>query len=66
MDLILCGCETWSVTSRGEQRLRMFENRALRRICGPKREEVTGGWKNSRNEELHNLYCLPYIIRVIK
>jgi hypothetical protein len=44
----------------------MFENRVLRRIFGPKREEVAGGWKRLHNEELHNLYTSPNIIRVIK
>jgi hypothetical protein len=44
----------------------MFENRVLRRIHGPKREEVAGGWRRLHNEELHNLYASPNIIRVIK
>jgi hypothetical protein len=43
----------------------VFENRVLRRIFGPKRDEVTGGWRKVRNEELHNLYCSPSIIRMI-
>jgi hypothetical protein len=51
---------------REEHRLRVFENRVLRRIFGPKREEVTGGWRKPHNEELHGLYSLPSIIRVIK
>jgi hypothetical protein len=46
--------------------LRLFQNRVLRRIFGPKREEVTGGWRRLRNEELHNLYASPNIIRLIK
>jgi hypothetical protein len=50
---------TWSLTSREEHRLRVFENRVLRRIFGPKRDEVTGGWRKMHNEELHNLYSLP-------
>jgi hypothetical protein len=50
----LYGCATWSLTLRGEHRLSVFENRALRRIFGPKRGEVTGGWRNPHNEELHN------------
>jgi hypothetical protein len=49
-----------------ENRLRMFENRMLRRIFGPKRDEVTGGWRKLHNEELHNLYSSPSIIRIIK
>jgi hypothetical protein len=55
------GCETWSLTLREEHRLRVFENRVLRRIFGPKRDEVIGGWR-----KLHNLYCSPNIIRRIK
>jgi hypothetical protein len=54
------------VTLREEYTLRVFENRVLRRIFGPKRDEVTGGWKKLHNEELHNLYSSPSIIRVIK
>jgi hypothetical protein len=54
------------VTLREEHRLRVFENRVLRRIFGPKRDEVTGGWRKLHNEELHNLYSSPNIIRVIK
>jgi hypothetical protein len=46
--------------------LRVFENRVLRRTFGPKREKVAGGWRRLHNEELHNLYASPYIIRVIK
>jgi len=55
-----------SLTLREEHRLRVFENRVLRRIFGPKREEVEGGWKRLHNEELYNLYTSPFIIRVIK
>jgi hypothetical protein len=62
----LYGCETWSLTSREEHRLRVFENRVLRRIFGPKRDEVTEGWRKLHNEELHNLYSSPSIIRMIK
>jgi hypothetical protein len=51
---------------REEHRLRVFENRVLRRIFGPKREEVTGGWRKLHNEELHGLYSSPGIVRVIK
>jgi hypothetical protein len=50
------GCETWSLTLRDERRLRVFENRVLRRIFGPKTDGVTGGWRKLHNEELHNLY----------
>jgi hypothetical protein len=59
-------CETWTLTLREEHRLRVSENRVLRRIFGPKREEVAGGWRRVHNEELHNLYASPNIIRVIK
>jgi hypothetical protein len=64
--VILYGCETWSLTSGEEHRLRVFENRVLRRIFGLKRDEVTGGWRKLHNEELHNLYSSPSIIRIIK
>jgi hypothetical protein len=60
--VVLYGCETWSLTLREEHKLRVFENRVLRKIFGPKRDEVTGGW---RNEELHNLYSSPRVIRMI-
>jgi hypothetical protein len=62
----LFGCETWSLTLREEHRLWVFENRLLRRIFGPKRDEVTGEWRKLHNEELHNLYSSPDIIRQIK
>jgi hypothetical protein len=58
--------ETWSLTVRDEHRLKMFENRVLKRIFGPERDEVTGGWSKLHNEELHNLYSSPSIIRIIK
>jgi hypothetical protein len=64
--VVLYGCETWSLTLREKNRLRVFENRELRRISGPKRDEVTGGWKKLHNEELHNLYSSPSIIRMVK
>jgi hypothetical protein len=63
---VLYGCETWSLTLREEHRLRVFENRVLRRIFGPKRDEVIGGWRKLYNEELHNLYRSSSIIRIIK
>jgi hypothetical protein len=62
---VLYGCEAWSLTLREEHRLRVLENRVLRRP-GPKREEIAGGWRRLRNEELHNLYASPIIITVIK
>jgi hypothetical protein len=58
--------ETWSLILREEHRLRVFENRVLRRIFGVKRDEVTGEWKKLHNEELRDLYSSPSIIRIIK
>jgi hypothetical protein len=63
--VVLYGCETWSLTLKEEHRLRVFENRALRRIFGPKRDDVTGDWRKLHNEELQNLYSSPNIIRMI-
>jgi hypothetical protein len=62
--VVLYGCETWSLTLREEYRLRVFENRVLRRILGSKKE--VGGWRKLHNEELHNLYSSPNTIRMIK
>jgi hypothetical protein len=64
--VVLYGCETWSLTLREEHKLRVFKNRVLRRIFGPKRAGVTGGWRKLHNEELHDLYSSPSIIRIIK
>jgi hypothetical protein len=55
LPVVLYGCETWSLTLREEQRLRVFENRVLRRISGPMRDEVTGDWRKLHNGEVHNL-----------
>jgi hypothetical protein len=66
LPVVLYGCETWSLTSREERRLRVFENRVLRRIFGSKRDEVTGEWRKLHTEELSNLYFSPNILRVIK
>jgi len=66
LPVILYGCETWSLTLREERRLRLFENRVLRRIFGPKRDEVTGEWRKLHNEELSDLYSSPIIFRMIK
>jgi hypothetical protein len=62
LPVVLYGCEIWSLTLREEHRLKAFENRILR-IFGPKRDEVTGEWRKLHNEELHNLYSSPDIIR---
>ena len=64
--VVLYGCETCSLTLREERRLRVFENRVLRRIFGPKRDEVIGEWRKFHNEELNDLYFSPNIVRVIK
>jgi hypothetical protein len=64
--VVLYGCETWSLTLREEHRLRVFGNGEQRKIFGPKRDEVTGGWRKLHNEELQNLYFPPSIIRMIK
>ena len=66
LPVVLYGCETWSLTMREERRLRVFENRVLRRVFGPKRDEVTGEWRKLHNEELRDLYSLPNIVRVVK
>ena len=57
LPVVLYGCETWSLTLREERRLRVFENRVLRRIFGPKRDEVTGERRKLYNEELNDLHC---------
>jgi hypothetical protein len=59
-------CEDWSLTLREDHRLRAFENRVLRRISGPKMDEVTGEWRKLHKEELRNLYLSPSIIRTMK
>jgi hypothetical protein len=66
LPVVLYGCETWSLTLREERRLRVFENRALKRVFGPKRDEVTGEWRKLHNEELNNQYSSPSIVRVVK
>jgi len=62
----VCGCETWSLILREERRLRVFENRVLRRIFEPKRDEFTEGWRKLHNEELNDLYSSPNMVRVMK
>jgi hypothetical protein len=66
LPFVLYGCEIWFLIVREEQRLRVFENRVLRRIFGPKRDELTGGWRNLHNEELHDLYTSSSVSRMIK
>jgi hypothetical protein len=66
LPVVLYGCETWSLTLREEHRLRVFENRVLRRILGLKRDELTGEWRKLRNKELHDLCSSLSIIRLIK
>ena len=66
LPVVLYVCETWSLTMREERRPRVFENRVLRRVFGPKRNEVTEEWRKLHNEELSDLYSLPNIVRVVK
>jgi len=66
LPIVLYGCETWSLIRREERKLRVFENMVLRRIFGPRRDEVTGEWRRLHNEELNDLYSSPNIVRVIK
>jgi hypothetical protein len=66
LPVVLYGCETWSLTLREELRLRVFENRVLRRIFASRRDEVMGDWRKLHHEERHNSYSSPNIIRMIK
>ena len=66
MPVVLYGCETWSVTLREERKLRVFENTVLRRIFGPRRDEVMGEWRRLHNEELNDFYSSLNIVWVIK
>jgi hypothetical protein len=66
LPVVLYGCETWSLILREQHRLRVFENRVLRGICGPRRDEVTGDWRKLHSGELRNLYSSPDIIRYMK
>jgi len=67
LPVVLYGCETWSLTLREERKLRVFENIVLRRIFGPRRDEVTGEWRRLHDEELrvNDMYSSPSIVRVI-
>jgi hypothetical protein len=66
LPVVLYGCETWSLILREEHRLRVLGNGVLRGIFGAKRDRVTGEWRKVHNEELHDLYCSPTILQVIK
>jgi hypothetical protein len=66
LSVVLYGCETWSLRLREDRRLRALEKRVLRRIFGPKRDEITGEWTQLHNEELHDMHCSLSFIRVIK
>jgi hypothetical protein len=66
LPVVLYGCEAWSLTLWEEHRLRVFESRVLRRIFGLKRDEVTEEWRKLHNEELHDMYSWPNIIRIIE
>jgi len=65
LPVVLYGCETWSLKLREERMLRVSENWVLRRIYGPKRDEVTGDWRKVLNDELNDLYSSTNIVRVI-
>jgi hypothetical protein len=64
--VVLYGCKTWSLALREERRLRVFENRALKKIFGPMRDEVTREWRKLHYEELNDLYSSPNIVQLIK
>jgi hypothetical protein len=66
LNLVLYGCQKWFLTKREEHKLRLFQNRVLRRIFGSKRDGLTGGWRKLHKEEFHNLYSSACIIGIIK
>jgi hypothetical protein len=66
LPVVLHCCETYFLALREEYRLRVFENRVLRRIFGPKKDEAMGRWRKLHNKELHDLYSLPSMIRIMK
>jgi hypothetical protein len=65
LPVVLYECETWSLTLAEERNLKLFENRVMRRIFGPKKDEVTGEWRRVYKEEFNDLNCSPNVIRVI-
>ena len=66
LPVVLYGCETWSLTLREKHRLRVFENKVLRKIFGAKKDEITGEWRKLHNAELHAFYSSPNIVRNLK
>ena len=66
LPVVLYGCETWSLTLKEGHRLRVLENKVLRKIFGAKKDEITGEWRKLHNAELYALYSLPNIIRSLK
>ena len=66
LHVVLCGCETWSLTLMEERKLRLFKNMVLRRIFGPSRVKVTWQWRRLHNEELNDLYSSPNFVRVMR
>jgi hypothetical protein len=66
LHVVLRGCKTWSLTLREGRRLKVFENRVLRRLFGPKRDKLTGEWRKPHNYELGDLYPSPNIVQVYK
>jgi hypothetical protein len=66
LPVVLYGCKTWSLTLREEHRLGEFENKVLKMIFGPKRDEVTGEWRKLHDEEIRDLFSSPRIIRIMK
>ena len=66
MPVVFYGCEAWSLTAREERKLRVFHNMVLRRIFGPRMDEVTVEWRRLHNEELNSLHTSPNIVPVIK
>ena len=66
LPVVLYGCETWSLTLREQRKLRVFENKGVMRIFGPRRDEITEEWRRLHNEELNDLYSSPKIVRMIK